>query len=146
MHLVPADWEVTAFSSSSRPPLFLSFLTKLLTAFSLHFSSPSPRFQPSKRLTGDERGISEVIITSLHHRRLRAGRPDGSTGRRFFVASTARRRRVAGTRRDVQMRPPRNCNRCCLSRGYRNGRAASRTSTTGQTGPGLSCWPTSSFL
>ena len=64
MHFVLADWEVMAFSNSSKPPLFLSFLTRLLTAFSLHFSSPSPRFQPSNRFTGDERGINEVIITT----------------------------------------------------------------------------------
>ena len=43
MHFVLALWEVTAFSSSSKPPLFLSFLTRLFTAFSLHFSSPSPK-------------------------------------------------------------------------------------------------------
>jgi len=64
IHLVLALCEETAFSSSSKPPLFLSFLTRLLTAFSLHFSSPSPLFQPSNRFTGDESEINEVIITS----------------------------------------------------------------------------------
>jgi len=67
IHLVPGLWEETAFSSSSSPPLFLSFFTRLFTAFSLHFSSPSPRFQPSNRFTGDDSGINEVIIASLLH-------------------------------------------------------------------------------
>lgn len=62
MHLVLTFCSVIAFSSSSRPPVFFSFLTKLLTAFSLHFSSPSPFFQLSSRLTtGDANGSIDVI-------------------------------------------------------------------------------------
>jgi hypothetical protein len=40
-----------ALSSSSRPPDFLSFFTKLFTAFSDHGSSSSPTFQDKSRLT-----------------------------------------------------------------------------------------------
>lgn len=55
------------FSNSSKPPVFLSFLTKDLTAFSVHLSSciPSPFFfKPNKRLTtGDARiGRMEDVI------------------------------------------------------------------------------------
>lgn len=54
MHLVLMFCVVMAFSSSSSCPVFLSFFTRLLTAFSHHFSSwpfCSPFFQPSSRLT-----------------------------------------------------------------------------------------------
>lgn len=51
MHLVLQLCVVMAFSSSSRPVDFFNFLTKLLTAFSLHLSSPSAFFQPNNRLT-----------------------------------------------------------------------------------------------
>lgn len=54
MHLVFTFCVVMAFSSSSNCPVFLSFFTKLLTAFSHHFSSCpfcSPFFQPSRRFT-----------------------------------------------------------------------------------------------
>lgn len=64
MHLVLQLCVVMAFSSSSRPADFLSFLTRLLTAFSLHLSSLSAFFQPSSRLTigGLKLGSIEVII------------------------------------------------------------------------------------
>ena len=64
MHLVLQLCVVMAFSSSSRPADFLSFFTRLLTAFSLHLSSPSAFFQPSSRLTigGLKLGSIEVII------------------------------------------------------------------------------------
>lgn len=51
MHLVLQLCVVMAFSSSSRPVDFFNFLTRLLTAFSLHLSSPSAFFQPNNRLT-----------------------------------------------------------------------------------------------
>jgi len=64
IHLVLQLCVVMAFSSSSRPADFFSFLTKLLTAFSLHLSSLSAFFQPSSRLTigGLKLGNIEVII------------------------------------------------------------------------------------
>lgn len=64
MHLVLQFCVVMAFSSSSRPADFFNFLTKLLTAFSLHLSSLSAFFQPSNRLTigGLKLGSIEVII------------------------------------------------------------------------------------
>lgn len=66
MHLVLQLWVVMAFSSSSRPVDFFNFLTRLLTAFSLHLSSPSAFFQPSSRLTigGLKLGSIEVIISA----------------------------------------------------------------------------------
>lgn len=66
IHLVFWSWEVMAFSNSSNPFVFLSFLTKLLTAFSLHLSSPSPFFQPKRRLTiGGVKGSIDVIATLM---------------------------------------------------------------------------------
>lgn len=63
IHLVLGSWLETDFSSSSKPPVFLSFLTKLLTAFSLHLSSPSAFFQPRRRFTtGSVKGRMDVII------------------------------------------------------------------------------------
>lgn len=64
MHFVLQLCVVMAFSSSSRPLDFLSFLTRLLTAFSLHLSSPSAFFQPNSRLIigGLKLGSMEVII------------------------------------------------------------------------------------
>lgn len=64
MHLVLQLCVVIAFSSSSRPADFLSFFTRLLTAFSLHLSSPSAFFQPSSRFTigGLKLDSIEVII------------------------------------------------------------------------------------
>jgi hypothetical protein len=62
MHLVLGSWLAMAFSSSSRPPDFLSFLTRLRTAFSLHLSSHSPFFQPRSRFTiGGENGSIDDI-------------------------------------------------------------------------------------
>ena len=51
-HLLAVPGQLKAFSRSSRAPFFfLSFLTSESTAFSAHFSSSSPCFQPSSRLT-----------------------------------------------------------------------------------------------
>ena len=65
MHFVFTSWVVIAFSRSSNPPVFLSFFTKLFTAFSDHFSSLSlsPFFQPSNRFTiGGVNGNIDVVI------------------------------------------------------------------------------------
>ena len=65
IHLVLESPVVTAFSNSSRPPVFLSFLTKLLTAFSDHLSSfsLSPFLQAKSRLTiGGVNGENCVIL------------------------------------------------------------------------------------
>ena len=64
MHLVFESPVVTAFSNSSRPPVFLSFLTKLLTAFSDHLSSfSSPFLQAKSRFTiGGVKGENWVIV------------------------------------------------------------------------------------
>jgi len=53
MHFVLGSLVIIAFSSSSKPPLFFNFLTRLLTAFSDHFSSlsASPFFQPNNFFT-----------------------------------------------------------------------------------------------
>ena len=75
MHLVLESPVVTAFSNSSRPPVFFSFFTKLLTAFSDHLSSfsPSPFLQAKSRLTiGGVNGENCVIFLSApgaHERR-----------------------------------------------------------------------------
>jgi len=54
----------SARSSSSMAPLrFFSFFTRLSTAFSAHFSSSSPCFQPSSFLTaGDVKENSEPSV------------------------------------------------------------------------------------
>lgn len=53
---------VTAVSSSSRPPDFLSFFTRLLTAFSLHLSSPSPFLKLSSLFTtGGVKGNMDIF-------------------------------------------------------------------------------------
>ena len=51
-HLLATPGLLNAFSKSSKAPFFfLSFFTKLSTAFSAHFSSSSPCFHPSNLLT-----------------------------------------------------------------------------------------------
>ena len=51
-HLLGRPGLLRAFSSSSRAPFFFfNFLTSESTAFSAHFSSSSPCFQPRRRLT-----------------------------------------------------------------------------------------------
>lgn len=51
-HLLGCPGQLKAFSSSSKAPFFFfSFLTKESTAFSAHFSSSSPCFQPRSLLT-----------------------------------------------------------------------------------------------
>ena len=69
MHLVFGSWVEIAFSSSSSPPPFLSFFTKLFTAFSVHLSSLSLSdfFQPSNRLTtgGGGNGNMDVIFETI---------------------------------------------------------------------------------
>lgn len=85
MHLVLQLCVVMAFSSSSRPADFLSFFTRLLTAFSLHLSSLSAFFQPSSRLTigGLKLGSIEVIICpETSARDPHRGRSDGLSSRR----------------------------------------------------------------
>ena len=67
MHLVCASWVVMAFSSSSTIPLFFSFFTRLLTAFSDHLASCSFLAVPSRhsrsRLTiGGVKGNIEVMF------------------------------------------------------------------------------------
>ena len=65
MHFVFASWVVIAFSRSSNPPVFLSFFTKLFTAFSDHFSSLSlsPFFHLSNCFTiGGVNGNIDVVI------------------------------------------------------------------------------------
>lgn len=65
MHLVLMFWVVMAFSSSSSCPVFFSFLTRLFTAFSHHFSSwpfCSPFFHPKSRLTmGGVKGKIDIL-------------------------------------------------------------------------------------
>ena len=54
-HLVTCPGLLRAVSSASIAPLvFFSFLTRASTAFSAHFSSSSPCFQPSRRFTAGE--------------------------------------------------------------------------------------------
>ena len=63
MHFVCGSCVEMAFSSSSSPPVFLSFFTRLFTAFSDHLSSVSSFFQPNKRLTiGGVNVRREVIL------------------------------------------------------------------------------------
>jgi len=52
MHLVFESWVVSAFSSSSKPPIFFSFFTRLFTAFSGQILSDlsSPFFRSRRRL------------------------------------------------------------------------------------------------
>jgi len=69
MHFVFESCVVIAFSRSSKPPLFFSFFTKLLTAFSDHFSSLSllSFFQPSNRFTiGGVNASIDVVIFSAN--------------------------------------------------------------------------------
>lgn len=65
MHFVLIFWVVMAFSSSSSCPVFFSFFTRLLTAFSHHFSSwpfCSPFFHPKSRLTiGGVKGKIDIL-------------------------------------------------------------------------------------
>lgn len=78
-HLVLQFCVVMAFSSSSSWPVFFSFFTRLLTAFSHHFSSwpfcsppPAPPepladfFQPSRRFTtGGVNGKMDDILRGV---------------------------------------------------------------------------------
>lgn len=65
IHLVLAFWVVMAFSSSSSCPVFFSFFTRLLTAFSHHFSSwlfCSPFFHPKSLFTmGGVKGKIDIV-------------------------------------------------------------------------------------
>lgn len=70
MHLVDVSCVLIAFFSSSNPPVFFSFFTKLLTAFSDHLSTSelSPFFHPNKVLTiGGVNGERVVILSFLIH-------------------------------------------------------------------------------
>ena len=65
MHFVLESCCVTAFSSSSRPPVLFSFLTKLFTAFSDHLSSlsASPFFKLRSLFTiGGVKGEKVVMV------------------------------------------------------------------------------------
>lgn len=66
-HLLGCPGQLRAFSRSSMAPFFFfSFFTSASTAFSAHFSSSSPCFQPSRRLTAglvkEKRLDMEVIL------------------------------------------------------------------------------------
>lgn len=65
MHLVDVSCVLIAFFSSSSPPVFFNFFTKLFTAFSDHLSTSelSPFFHPSKVFTiGGVKGDRVVIL------------------------------------------------------------------------------------
>ena len=65
MHLVDVSCVLIAFFSSSSPPVFFNFFTKLFTAFSDHLSTSelSPFFHPSKVFTiGGVKGERVVIL------------------------------------------------------------------------------------
>lgn len=69
MHFVLMFCVVMAFSNSSSCPVFFSFFTRLLTAFSHHFSSwpfCSPFFQPRSLLTmGGVKGKIDIFQSSV---------------------------------------------------------------------------------
>lgn len=70
MHFVDVSCVLIAFFSSSKPPVFFSFFTKLLTAFSDHLSTSelSPFFHPNKVFTiGGVNGERVVILSFLIH-------------------------------------------------------------------------------
>lgn len=91
-HLLGWPGQLSALSSSSMAPFFFfSFFTKESTAFSAHFSSSSPCFQPSSLLTAglvkEKRELMGVLgciggrpQAAAHGKRLRpfrAGRAPG---------------------------------------------------------------------
>ena len=67
MHFVLESWVVSAFSSSSKPPIFFSFFTKLFTAFSGHILSdlPSLFFRSRRRLITGADGWKTDDITDI---------------------------------------------------------------------------------
>jgi len=73
MHFVLESWLMIALSSSSKPPIFFSLFTRLLTAFSgqiLSFLSSPPFLSSSNRLTTDGDvwnidGSNDIMYRSL---------------------------------------------------------------------------------
>ena len=61
-HFVWMSWDEIAFSSSSNPPVFFSFFTRLFTAFSDHRSSVSSFFHPSNRFTIGGVNVRRLLI------------------------------------------------------------------------------------
>lgn len=66
-HSLGCPGQLRALSSSSMAPFFFfSFFTRESTAFSAHFSSSSPCFQPSRRFTAglvkEKRDVMEVEV------------------------------------------------------------------------------------
>lgn len=65
-HLLGCPGQLSAFSNSSMAPLdFLSFLTSASTAFSAHFSSSSPCFQPNSFLTAGLVNENRLLIDEI---------------------------------------------------------------------------------
>lgn len=72
-HLLGWPGLLKAFSRSSMAPFFFfSFFTSASTAFSAHFSSSSPCFQPSRRFTAGlvkEKRLDMEVIVQCHTRK-----------------------------------------------------------------------------
>lgn len=65
-HLLGCPGQLSAFSNSSMAPLvFFSFLTSASTAFSAHFSSSSPCFQPNSFLTAGLVNENRLFIDEM---------------------------------------------------------------------------------
>jgi len=65
-HLLGCPGQLSAFSNSSIAPLvFFSFLTRASTAFSAHFSSSSPCFQPNSFLTAGLVNENKLFIDEI---------------------------------------------------------------------------------
>lgn len=65
-HLLGCPGQLSAFSNSSIAPLvFFSFLTSASTAFSAHFSSSSPCFQPNSFLTAGLVNENKLFIDEI---------------------------------------------------------------------------------
>lgn len=65
-HLLGCPGQLSAFSNSSMAPLvFFSFFTSASTAFSAHFSSSSPCFQPNSFLTAGLVNENKLFIDEM---------------------------------------------------------------------------------
>lgn len=65
-HLLGCPGQLSAFSNSSMAPLdFFNFLTSASTAFSAHFSSSSPCFQPNSFLTAGLVNENRLFIDEI---------------------------------------------------------------------------------
>jgi len=105
-HLLGCPGQLSAFSSSSMAPLvFFSFLTSASTAFSAHFSSSSPCFQPNSFFTAGLVNENRLFIDEM----VDDERPESNSSTSMAAGSlckTKRRKRARTRNRSEATKMP----------------------------------------